>query len=291
MRLPLQTTLITGRNPNLGPCSSSSARFAVNRPVVDLWCRSSRDSERVSQLLLGSCVQVLQLQDNWVHVESEDTYRGWMERRFLSPFAGFDMRIEVPFATLRLLDSDIGVRLPMGARLKAVREPMPGTLWGELPDGSRVQCAAGESAPFVRAKSPDVEATARLALQFLGTPYLWGGGSAFGFDCSGLVQFCYGMQGVVLRRDADIQRSDHRFVEVAFEELQSGDLVFFGSTEKITHVGMDLGNGSFVHSAGGTGVIVTEWGDDVFSPLFVDARRMMLERAFEAPRRHEAQNR
>jgi cell wall-associated NlpC family hydrolase len=181
------------------------------------------------------------------------------------------------------------IRLPMGSRLARLGGSKTGT--AAFPDGVGVpENQVGVIAiPDGTIGSPADAAV--LALRFIGTPYLWGGGSAFGFDCSGLVQFCYAMQGIQLRRDADIQRSDTRFRQVPTDRHECGDLVFFGSDDRITHVGMDLGDGTFVHAAGGTGVIVTPWGDDRFSGAFVDARRMDLDLAQTPPQRHEALDR
>ena len=141
-----------------------------------------------------------------------------------------------------------------------------------------------------------------FAQSFLGTPYLWGGSSAFGLDCSGFVQYAYRMVGIELRRDADIQRDDPRFVPApvrdvarAGDDLKPGDLVFFGKPDRITHVGMHLGSttiqNSFIHAAGGAGVIITEWGDDRYSPGFVDARRLDPAKAHEPVTRFESDTR
>jgi len=134
-------------------------------------------------------------------------------------------------------------------------------------------------------------AAATWGAEFRGTPYLWGGSSSFGLDCSGFVQLCYRLAGVNLRRDADIQRNDHRFYPVAQDALLPGDLVFFGKPDNITHVGMHFAGETFIHSAGGAGVIVSEWGDDRYSPLYVDARRLDPARAADPITRFEAENR
>ena len=134
--------------------------------------------------------------------------------------------------------------------------------------------------------------TSIIALMtFSGTPYLWGGSSSFGLDCSGFVQLCYLICGITLRRDADIQRNDPRFFPVERNQLQPGDLVFFGKPDRITHVGMHLEGNAFIHAAGGAGVIITEWGDDRYSPGYVDARRLDIDRIAEPVTRFEAEDR
>jgi len=86
------------------------------------------------------------------------------------------------------------------------------------------------------------------ARAFLNRPYLWGGTSWEGIDCSGFVQLCYRMGGYIIPRDADQQ---HDFLShcVKREDIQEGDLIFFGS-EAITHVAMALNNQEYIHAEG-----------------------------------------
>lgn len=93
-----------------------------------------------------------------------------------------------------------------------------------------------------------------LAQQFLGVPYVWGGSSPNGFDCSGFVQYVYAQRGIHLPRTADIQITAGR--PVAKSELQPGDLVFFASDYvNISHVGIYVGNGQMIHASSGEGMI------------------------------------
>ncbi len=102
--------------------------------------------------------------------------------------------------------------------------------------------------------SPSPEALTKTAFRMIGLPYLWGGTSWKGVDCSGYMRMVYQTNGILLPRDA----SQQAFVgeEVAFENLRVGDLLFFGEKstpekpERVVHVGMWLGNNEFIHSSG-----------------------------------------
>ncbi len=87
-----------------------------------------------------------------------------------------------------------------------------------------------------------------LAKRFLGFPYLWGGRSSFGFDCSGFTQMLVRARGINMPRDADQQAAWTGVIAIDRKDLQPGDLLFFGSSPKeITHTGMFIGDGQFIH--------------------------------------------
>ena len=124
------------------------------------------------------------------------------------------------------------------------------------------------------------DAVVSEANKYLGTPYVWGGSSPSGFDCSGLVQYACAQLGYSINRTASAQLQNG--VTVSWDELAPGDLVFFkkpGSTtsKPVTHVGMYIGSGQFVHASDyGVGVIVSNLSDAYYTTGYVSARRIAV---------------
>ena len=112
-----------------------------------------------------------------------------------------------------------------------------------------------------------------IALRFGGVPYVWGGATPAGFDCSGFVQYVFGQVGVNLPRTADVQYELGR--KVMKTDLQPGDLVFFETYEPgVSHDGIYVGDDRFVAANSGTGVAVAALSDPYWSSRYLGARRL-----------------
>jgi hypothetical protein len=247
----------------------------INRPVVDVWKTSSRDSERISQRVLGQPMSIKEIiDDRWCIATGDDNYTGYVERRFLTEGAvSPGAMICVPFASVRQSperSAQLVVRLSIGSCVTRLENQGQWTQIG-FPDGETgwvmtVQLTDSQGLNYTHAP--------QRAMSLFGTPYLWGGSSAYGIDCSGLTQLMYRLCGVMLLRDAHLQRDDSRFDHITFDALEPGDLVFFGTPDKVTHVGMHHSPGKYIHSTGGSGVILSEWPEDLATISYIDARRM-----------------
>ncbi|HEY1680797.1 MAG TPA: C40 family peptidase [Candidatus Tumulicola sp.] len=114
------------------------------------------------------------------------------------------------------------------------------------------------------------------ALRFLGTPYVFGGTTAAGFDCSAFVQHVFGMAGIALPRTADAQ---YDVGKPAVGGPRPGDLVFFQTyTEGVSHVGIYLGHGKFVHASSSHGVMVSQLSESYWSSRYLGAKRLVATR-------------
>lgn len=271
LALSMTVYLATVPAGQAGPKAVPAADTAVIiNNVENMHSRSNDGSDVVSQALLGTNVKVLKKERNadgedWYQVETPDTYKGWVigsALRFLrvgeAPYAsgGRVFVVTSLFANI-YRESDVTKRKPVKtapiSSVLAVREEK-NERWCEvvLPCGTPafIQKGDGElrQAPFAWPRM-SAEEMVRLSMKFIGLPYLWGGTSPFGLDCSGFIQLIYKMSGVQILRDADIQFEGSGLREVETGREAAGDLVFFGrSRDKISHVGMMVNGREFINA-------------------------------------------
>lgn len=125
------------------------------------------------------------------------------------------------------------------------------------------------------AENPQAQALLDTAAQHLGTPYVWGGTTPAGFDCSGFVQYVCKQNGISIARVADDQYHKSG-VSVSKSQLKPGDLVFFGSGSYATHVGMYVGDGMMIHSPStGKNIMYTSIESDYYKSRYIGAKRVL----------------
>jgi cell wall-associated NlpC family hydrolase len=228
-----------------------------DRPDAAAWADSMGAELRLglhgrteTQLLMGETVQVLEQRDGWSHVAATAQrstrdgrgYPGWVRTAHLGEPVGRGEVATVSVGTRTApcrVEGEASVVLSFATRLcleaitdETVTVALPGGRLGMLERSTvRLPDPAG---------TPSRDAVLDAARQFLGVRYLWGGTSAWGLDCSGLVHLCWRSQGVLLPRDAHDQAASHDDVApVPLDEVRPGDLYFFARPgERIYHVGL-----------------------------------------------------
>jgi len=230
----------------------------VRRDVADLRAMPSADSELVDQMHYGENVQVLGESGDWRYVQGADQYFGWARLVDLAVLTGYAERylVAVLLADVRAAprgDAKVIARLPTGTSMPATEASREGWREIHLGPGWLTGYLALSDLVDVRQlphRYPTAADYLKTAESFIGVPYLWGGTTALGLDCSGLVQQVYRLNGVALPRDADQQAMLGRRVE----EARAGDLMFFGA-QSVTHVALATSAKEFIHAPMKGGVV------------------------------------
>lgn len=206
--------------------------------------------EMVSQLLFGEMFEILEQRNGWYHIRViYDSYQGWVPVDQAQPLE-YDEYIALknhpPLVTGDLLsfiqDRTHQTSFPISAGCSVY---FPEN--GNISLGGRVFHYPGQ---ILDTSEPSHEGIPDHAMLFLNTPYLWGGRSVFGLDCSGFAQLVYKMAGIRIPRDAAVQSSQGETVHLV-HEARSGDLLFFDNQEgEINHVGILLQEGFIIHAHG-----------------------------------------
>jgi len=232
--------------------------------VADVRRTPAHASELVTQLIYGDIVLPLKQEGDWILIRIDDGYIGWIRSWYVreSTYAEAKDFFEqaghrVAATVTQIFETPRRGSLPLSDAVIGTPvwvEPCDKRGWRRvrLPDGKAgfIRGSALESVP--KGTSVSRNRLSTIGLKFLGVPYLWGGNTPKGFDCSGLIQRIFKLCGVLLPRDSDMQAKFGREKRSGnLDSLHTGDLLFFGKGRtQITHVAMYLSDSLFLHAYG-----------------------------------------
>jgi hypothetical protein len=210
-------------------------------PIIPLRSEPSSKSEMVSQVLFGQKYIVLHSQPNWLKIETiDDKYIGWINDTQAeiideSEWLGLqNPTVVLNYPFLKILVNETPMFISTGSIIYSSTQFKVG--------GYNIITNLDETNKLL-----GLEPT---ALQYLNTPYLWGGKTPWGIDCSGFTQTVFAQNGILLKRDA-YQQAEQGETLAFLAESKIGDLAFFDNDEgKIIHVGILLENGQIIHANG-----------------------------------------
>lgn len=262
--------------------AQAAETLIVAKNLINLYAEPDTSSEVVTQALINAELRVEKRDKGFAYVVGTDRYKGWADLRHVVTPVDTPHSVQTTKGTVTSLicevhkeanrHSELVTKLVLGSEVRLVTGSGHGDFDVLLLPGSerawvrRFDLTIDEPTTFrnwassnqserrliVNGLGKNVLANAR---KLIGVPYLWGGGSPFGIDCSALVQLCYKLEGLQLLRDADLQFEDKRFrrieegVSLGEAKFEAGDLLAFG-TKSISHIGIASGDGRFIHASG-----------------------------------------
>ena len=242
----------------------------VTISVANIRSQPKHSGELATQATMGTPLRLLKRTGDWHLVQTPDKYISWMQGSFVpmdtASYATWQAADKLIFTAPygfayqdETFDSPVS-DLVMG-NVMGLKGENRVAYWVKFPDGREGYVQKDEAMPYaewVASAEATEETLVATAMQLMGVPYLWGGTSAKGVDCSGYTKTIYFMNGHVLPRDASQQVHAGELVDETndFDQLRPGDLLFFGyaatdsTNERVTHVGMWIGNNEFIHAPG-----------------------------------------
>lgn len=276
--------------PTAATVYSAAKDGTVNANSVRLRLGPSTDFSTVGMYSKNTAVKVSGENGDWYEVSIDGTY-GFMSKEYVSIGSGSTQGGSVSTPATEELNTT-GIVTGNGVRMRGG----PGTSYatiGYYDKGIKLAVTGKTgswyavsynglsgymSVDYVRLSSSGSEAEKIIATakEYLGTPYVYGGASPKGFDCSGFIYYLFGQYGYSLHRGATSQyNNDGVYIEKS--QLIPGDLVFFsGGGDPISHVGMYIGDGQFIHSSSGKGyVVITALDSSYYLEHYAGAKRVL----------------
>ncbi|MFA7034481.1 MAG: C40 family peptidase, partial [Bacteroidales bacterium] len=243
----------------------------TNLSVINIRMKPGYDEESGTQTLLGTPLRVLEKRNGWLRIVTPEGYIAWVTSGSVARVTEEEAAewrnapkwvVNTHYTLLRAQpaeNADVVCDAVWGCIVRKVSEQ--GKYYKVLlPNGKNAYLLKAHAQDFTEwldSRKPTPEKIIATAKQFLGFPYMWGGTSIKGMDCSGFTKTTYYLNGIILQRDASQQVATGVDVDITngLDNLKMGDLIFFGrkaaetQKERATHVGIYIGEGEFIHCA------------------------------------------
>lgn len=244
----------------------------VKISVANLRSNPQHSAELATQATMGTPLKVYKEEDSWFLVQTPDKYLAWVDRGGIQLLSDSEINswLEAPKVIFTRAFGESYKEAEENSEV--VSDLVAGNVFellGEENGFYKVKYPGGQTAfittesaeiyeDWLESRDPSGENLVQTSKSLMGLPYLWGGTSPKGVDCSGYTKTIYFLNGIVIPRDASQQVHTGKLVDSTrnFENLIPGDLLFFGrpatdsTSEKVVHVGMWIGNNKFIHSMG-----------------------------------------
>nr|MUH39562.1 glycoside hydrolase [Zobellia laminariae] len=242
----------------------------INISVANLRSNPKHSAELATQATLGTPVKVFKKEEDWYYIQTPDKYLSWvdaggivlMDDNQAQKWKSTTKLIYTQTAGYSYQDSEVGQRVSdlVAGDILELKGETEEFFDVQYPDGRKAFVNKEESEPYegwLEKLDPSQESLVATSKTLMGVPYLWGGTSTKGMDCSGFTKTIFFLNGMVIPRDASQQVHTGKAIDSVknFDKLQKGDLLFFGrkatdsTSEKVVHVGMWIGNNEFIHAS------------------------------------------
>ena len=244
----------------------------VTISVANIRSTPKHSAELATQATLGTPINILKRKGDWVLIQTPDKYISWVDSGAIvsfskNEFLQWKKAVKIIYTntigyvySITDKDSQVVSDIVAGSVLELIGEEH-GFYQVRFPDGRKgfvLKSEASDYQNWISTINPTEESLVATSKKFMGLPYLWGGTSTKGVDCSGFTKSIYFLNGMVIPRDASQQVHTGKAIDSVqnFKELQKGDLLFFGrkktasTKERVVHVGMWIGSNEFIHASG-----------------------------------------
>ncbi len=273
----------------------------VNLSVRNIRSGKDHPEELATQALLGTPVKIFKRESGFFLVQTPDNYISWVDDDGVTPMTKTQLdewikenkvvyTKEYGFSYSKPDENSMRVSDLVAGNFLVMLGEENNFYKVKYPDGriafvEKSQCENLKE--WLDKRNPTENDILKTAERFMGIPYLWGGTSTKGMDCSGFTKTVYFLNGIVLQRDASQQVHTGELVDTqnGFDNLRPGDLLFFGSAatdstkEKVTHVAIYYGNHEFIHAAGRIKINSFDRNTENFSEYrlnhFIRAKRIL----------------